>query len=60
MNNNLGAPNPTPFNNAPLAPNMQPSVNKSTNDKKPVVANTIPGSTMNAPMPSNNNINNMF
>lgn len=59
-NNNLGAPNPTPFNNAPLAPNMQPPVNKSTNDKKPVVANTIPGSTMNAPMPSNNNINNMF
>lgn len=63
MNNNLGAQakvNPASFSNAPLAPNMQPPVNKSTNDKKPVVANTIPGSTMNAPMPSNNNINNMF
>lgn len=62
-NNNLGAQakaNPASFSNAPLAPNMQPPVNKSTNDKKPVVANTIPGSTMNAPMPSNNNINNMF
>lgn len=63
INNNLGAQakaNPAPFSNAPIAPNMQPPVNKSTNDKKPVVANTIPGSTMNAPMPSNNNINNMF
>ncbi len=63
VNNNLGAPtnnNPAPSGNVTLASNMQPPVNKSTNDKKPVVANTIPGSTMNAPMPSNNNINNMF
>lgn len=61
VNNNLGAPaNPAPSGNVPLASNMQPPVNKSTNDKKSVVANTIPGSTMNAPMPSNNNINNMF
>ena len=63
VNNNLGAPtntNPAPSGNVPLASNMQSPVNKSANDKNPVVANTIPGSTMNAPMPSNNNINNMF